>query len=180
MIRAARRHEIALLPQIENAADERYVRLGLHQVLTMPPASVASLECCIVSLPRDVPYLGPLRPGESINAQGYFVRLGNRTVYPATDMSVIVKATATNGMVGWGDYETVVNVVAKEVERGPFLLGERFTAADVVIGSGLRWGMMFKMLPERKEFADYVARCMARPAAGSALAKDEAMAKQSA
>lgn len=44
MIRAARRHEIALLPQIENAADERYVRLGLRQVLTMPPASVASLE----------------------------------------------------------------------------------------------------------------------------------------
>lgn len=44
MIRAARRHDIALLPQIENAADERYVRLGLRQVLTMPPASVASLE----------------------------------------------------------------------------------------------------------------------------------------
>lgn len=44
MIRVARRQEIALLPQIENAADERYVRLGLRQVLTMPPASVASLE----------------------------------------------------------------------------------------------------------------------------------------
>jgi GNAT superfamily N-acetyltransferase len=44
MIRAARRQEIALLPQIENAADERYARLGLRQVLTMPPASVASLE----------------------------------------------------------------------------------------------------------------------------------------
>ncbi|GEP60335.1 GNAT family N-acetyltransferase [Reyranella soli] len=44
MIRAARHQEIALLPLIENAADERYVRLGLRQVLTMPPAGVASLE----------------------------------------------------------------------------------------------------------------------------------------
>ena len=44
MIRAARPEEIALLPQIENAADERYARVGLRQILTMPPASMASLE----------------------------------------------------------------------------------------------------------------------------------------
>ena len=44
MIRAARRQEIALLPQIENAADERYARVGLAQVIAMPPASLASLE----------------------------------------------------------------------------------------------------------------------------------------
>lgn len=44
MIRAARPHEISLLPQIENAADERYVRLGLRCVLEMPPHSIASLD----------------------------------------------------------------------------------------------------------------------------------------
>jgi GNAT superfamily N-acetyltransferase len=44
MIRPARRQEIAVLPQIENAADERYVRLGLRCVLEMPPHSIASLE----------------------------------------------------------------------------------------------------------------------------------------
>ena len=44
MIRAARPEEIAILPQIENAADERYARVGLRRVLDMPPASVASLE----------------------------------------------------------------------------------------------------------------------------------------
>jgi GNAT superfamily N-acetyltransferase len=44
MIRAARRQEIALLPQIENAADEQYARVGLRQILAMPPASIASLE----------------------------------------------------------------------------------------------------------------------------------------
>jgi len=44
MIRAARPDEIALLPQVENAADERYARIGFRQVITAPPASLASLE----------------------------------------------------------------------------------------------------------------------------------------
>jgi GNAT superfamily N-acetyltransferase len=44
MIRAAYPHEIALLPQIENAADERYARVGLRCVLEMPPHSLHALE----------------------------------------------------------------------------------------------------------------------------------------
>ena len=44
MIRRPHRHEIKLLPQVENAADERYARVGLGLVLAMPPASLASLE----------------------------------------------------------------------------------------------------------------------------------------
>ena len=39
------------------------------------------------------------------------------------------------------DFDTVMDVVAKAVAKGPYLMGEQFTAADVVIGSGLRWGM---------------------------------------
>ena len=52
---------------------------------------------------------------------------------------------------------------AKAVAQGPYLMGEQFTAADVVIGSGLRYGMMFKLIPERKEFTDYVARLAHAP-----------------
>ena len=44
MIRLAHPHEIPLLPQIENAADERYRRVGLDLVIDMPPATIASLE----------------------------------------------------------------------------------------------------------------------------------------
>ena len=44
MIRAAHPDEIAVLPQIENAADQRYARVGLRCVLEMPPHSLASLE----------------------------------------------------------------------------------------------------------------------------------------
>ena len=93
----------------------------------MSGVTVAALECCIVSLPRDVPYLGPLQPGERVNAQGYLVRHGNRTVYPSTDMSVIVKATAADGATGWGETYGIAapEAVVALIERllAPFVLG---------------------------------------------------------
>jgi glutathione S-transferase len=80
--------------------------------------------------------------------------------------------------LGYGDFDTTMDVVAKAVTPGPFLMGDRFTAADVVVGSNLRWGTMFKMIPERKEFSDYVARFVDRPAAKRAQAKDDELAKE--
>lgn len=69
---------------------------------------IAAVETFIVSLPRQTPYLGPLGPGERVNERGYLVRQGNRTIYPATDMSVLVKATADDGTVGWGETYGIV------------------------------------------------------------------------
>src|SRR5262252_2228273 len=66
--------------------------------------------------------------------------------------------------MGYGDFDTVMNVLANAVAKGPYLMGEQFTAADVVIGSTLRWGMMFNLLPKRQEFVDYVDRLQKRPA----------------
>jgi glutathione S-transferase len=86
------------------------------------------------------------------------------------------KEEPRRAMLGYGDFETVMNVLAKALERGPWLLGEQFTAADVVIGANIRWGMIFKLLPERKEFLDYAARIAARPAAQRAEAKDKELA----
>ena len=82
--------------------------------------------------------------------------------------------------IGYGDFDTTMDVVAKALTPGPFLMGDSFTAADVVIGSNLRWGTMFKMIPERKEFSDYVARFVDRPAAKRAQAKDEELAQAQA
>jgi glutathione S-transferase len=79
--------------------------------------------------------------------------------------------------LGYGDFDTATNVLASAVTPGPFLMGEKFTAADVVIGSNLRWATIFKLIPERKEFTDYVARFADRPAAKRAQAKDEQLSK---
>lgn len=64
---------------------------------------ISSVETFIVTLPRDVPYLGPLGPGESVNARGYVVRQGNGTIYPTVDRSVVVRVTTDDGLVGWGE-----------------------------------------------------------------------------
>lgn len=61
------------------------------------------IETFIVTIPRDTPYLGPLRPGERINERGYLVRTSNRTIYPTQDRSVLVKVTTRDGAVGWGE-----------------------------------------------------------------------------
>ena len=37
-------------------------------------------------------------------------------------------------MLGYGDFDTTMNVLAKAVEKGPWLMGDQFTAADVLIG----------------------------------------------
>ena len=90
------------------------------------------------------------------------------------------KEGARRAMLGYGDFDTTMNVIAKAVEKGPWLMGGQFTAADVVIGANIRWGMTFKMIPERKEFIDYAARIAARPAAQRAEAKDKELAAKAA
>lgn len=95
-----------------------------------------------------------------------------------TDRALPRKEEPRRAMLGYGDFETTMDVLAKAVEKAPWLMGEQFTAADVVIGANIRWGMIFKMVPERKEFLDYAARIAARPAAQRAEAKDKALASQ--
>lgn len=80
--------------------------------------------------------------------------------------------------IGYRDLDTVLDVVARAVEPGPFLMGRQFTAADVVVGSLLNWGMMFGFVPKRSEFEAYAGRLNARPAAQRAAAKDKAVAAQ--
>jgi len=79
--------------------------------------------------------------------------------------------------LGYGDFDTAMNVTAGAIAPGPYLMGDKLTAADLVIGSNLRWSMLFKLIPERKEFSDYVARLSERPAFKRATVKDEEFAK---
>lgn len=64
---------------------------------------VAAIDTFIVTIPRAMPYLGPLGAGERVNARGYVVRRGNGTIYPTVDRSVVVRVTTDDGMIGWGE-----------------------------------------------------------------------------
>jgi glutathione S-transferase len=83
---------------------------------------------------------------------------------------------APRGALGYGDYDTTMDVLARAIEPGPYLLGGQFSAADVVIGSTLRWGMRFNLIPERSEFTAYTGRLAERPALKRSEAKDQQLA----
>ncbi len=89
--------------------------------------TIAKVDTFVVSIPRDVPYLGALRPGETATARGYVVRKGNRTVYPLTDMSVLIRVETASGAVGWGETYGIVapGAVCEIVEDllGPMMIG---------------------------------------------------------
>ena len=86
------------------------------------------------------------------------------------------KEEPRRGALGYGDFDSAMNAVAAGLKAGPHLMGEQFTAADVIVGSTLRWGMMFKLLPERPEFTTYVARLTQRPASQRVDASDKELA----
>ena len=65
---------------------------------------------------------------------------------------------------GWTDFATACDVVEREIGGGPYLFGDWFTAADVMIGSLFIWKRMFGA-PERPAIDAYVDRLLARPAA---------------
>lgn len=67
------------------------------------PHVVKSVDVFAVNIPQEDSYLGSLGPGESVNARGYFVRRGNRTIYPAKMRSVVVRVTLDSGEEGWGE-----------------------------------------------------------------------------
>jgi glutathione S-transferase len=83
------------------------------------------------------------------------------------------KEPAPSTALGFGDFDRVMSVLAQATgAAAPCLLGEQFTAADVIIGSALRWGMSFKIVPERPEFVAYVGRLNERPAFKRAAGQD--------
>jgi len=79
---------------------------------------------------------------------------------------------------GWGRYEDMLDSVERAIGQGPFLLGSRFTMADVIFGGTVRYMLMFKMIEPRPAFVSYVERLSARPAAQAAEAKNAAMIAQ--
>jgi glutathione S-transferase len=76
-------------------------------------------------------------------------------------------------MVGYGSYDAVVDVLDKHVGAHEYIAGDRFTAADVYVGSHLNWGTQFGTLPKRDSFDAYLARILSRPAAARAKELDD-------
>lgn len=70
------------------------------------------------------------------------------------------------GSAGWGRYDDVLDAMSaaiQDVSGGPWLLGDRFTMADIIFGGTLRYMMMFKMIDPRDEYVAYTEALSQRP-----------------
>lgn len=77
----------------------------------------------------------------------------------------------------YGDLDSVMATIGTPIERGPWLLGARFTAADVLWGNGLEWATRSGMLEATPAITNYIERVRARPAQQRAQQADAALAR---
>ena len=110
--------------------------------------------------------LGELAPAPDDPARGTYLRW---SFYSPSVIEPGCMAKASNWefnprSAGFGTYEEMLDTISAAIGEGPWLLGERFSMADVIFGGTVRWMAMFGMLEPRDEYTAYVERLTARPA----------------
>jgi glutathione S-transferase len=91
---------------------------------------------------------------------------------PAVVDRAMKREPASPTMCPYGDYDTMLKTLVDRLREGPYILGDRVSAADVLWGGALTWTTAFKLVPELPEIAAYVERMGSRPAVARARAKD--------
>lgn len=95
---------------------------------------------------------------------------------PAVVDRALKREPAPRSTSPYGDFDTMLDTLAGQLRKGSYLLGERFTAADILWGTALRWTTGFKLVPELPEIVSYVERVAARPSVAKVAAKDAELA----
>jgi glutathione S-transferase len=125
-----------------------------------------------------------LSPGLDDPKRGTYLRwlfFGAGCVEPAIlDQMFSRPAPSRPAALGYGNFADTVNTLERAITPGPFVLGERFSAADVYLGSAIGWGLMMKALEPRPAFGAYLGRIAERPAYKRSMAQDEELAKKKA
>ena len=104
-------------------------------------------------------------PGDPLRAKYlYWLFFSPGCIEPAM-VQVATKIEMNSVAAGWGNAQRVFDVLDAALEKGPWILGDSFSAADIIIGSGLNFAVrLFKMVPSRPSYDRYIDNCMARPA----------------
>ena len=76
----------------------------------------------------------------------------------------------------YGDFDTMLRTLTNQLEPGPYLLGDRFTAADVLWGSALAWTTGFGLVPLSPAIERYLQAVQSRPAMIRSRARDAELA----
>lgn len=91
---------------------------------------------------------------------------------PACVDRALKREAGAASMSPYGDFDTVLRTVTDQLGRGSYLLGERFTAADVLWAGGLNWLTLFGIVEKTPVIAAYLDRVTSRPAFAAVAARD--------
>jgi glutathione S-transferase len=113
---------------------------------------------------------GELAPTITDPARGAYLRwcVFSPSVIEPSCMAHSAGWTFNAGSAGFGNHDTMLDTLERGIGEGPWLLGERFTMADVIVGATLMYMLQFKMIEDRPRFVAYTERLSARPAAVAA------------
>jgi glutathione S-transferase len=120
------------------------------------------------------PVLGDKRRGAYLRWMAFYAGCFE----PAVMDRAMKRDPAPVMMSPYGDFDTVIATLTEQLRAGPFILGEDFSAADVLWGSALGWTTMFGLVPKTPEIAAYIERTTSRPAARRVKEQDAALAAQ--
>lgn len=97
---------------------------------------------------------------------------------PAIGDKAMQRDPAPRMQSGYADFDTMLKTLLDQLAAGTWLLGERFSAADILWGNALRWVIGFKMVDTTPVLADYIDRVMSRPAQVRATEANLALAAE--
>jgi len=97
-------------------------------------------------------------------------------VEPAIVDKAMKRDPAPLAMCPYGDYDTMLKTLTDQLAAGPYVLGERFSAVDVLWGTALTWITNFDLIPKSPVIVDYLARVNARPSVAKIKALDAELA----
>ncbi len=84
------------------------------------------------------------------------------------------KVASNRARSGWGDFDAMIETFDRALDGKEWIVGDRFTAADVMLGSSAVFMRMFEMLPDSSNLGAYADRCLARPAYAKAMSMSAA------
>lgn len=95
---------------------------------------------------------------------------------PAVVDRFMEREPGPQAMSPYGSYDDLLDMIVAQLSPGPYLFGDRFTAADLLWGMALSWLTAFKLVPEEPPIRDYVKRFQARPVVQRVQAADAELA----
>lgn len=152
--------------------------LGKVPALLDGDALVTEQVACYLFLADRFPERG-LAPAIGDPLRGPYLRwmaFYGSSFEPACVDRALKREPGMRAMSPYGDYDATVKAVAGQLARGPWMLGERFSALDVLWGGALGWMTGFGIVDSTPVIAAYVERVAARPASRKVRDEDAALA----